>query len=556
MNFDLQKNLKSNPKESYIILVLALCIPLYIYNIFLDFYIDDAALYALISKNMLQSGDFFSLIHNQKDWLDKPHFPFWITLFFYKILGIKSFSYLLPLTLAIFASFLYTFKFTKKYYDNNTALLSVFILATSQYIFLASTEGRIEPYIMLSIIAAVYHFDQGFFEKKTIHLFLMAFFVAIGIMTKGIFIVIAIFGAILGHILYQNFNKKIILNWRWILIFCLVLLFILPEIVALYNQFDENPSKNIFEENTVSAVKWFLWDSQFSRLINSGPITRANGDPFFFLHTLIWAFFPWAILLYVSFYRTIKQLIKKEKINEMYSFVGGLLMLVIFSISKFQLPHYISIVFPFFSILIASNLQVTFPKIQQLIITYSQIIFIVFGIFLIIFLSIISKNGILIAVFSIVLFILNYLYLKKKNISKSMKLVFLSGSIAILINLYLSLTVYPKIIEYKGGINAANYLNEKSKPKLVATIGKVPNLFDFYSKSNTIKYQKIDEHIVLNADFVLTHLADSISKSIILKDYKVVKIFPHYDSENIDLNFLNPTKRDKHLSEFILYKRK
>jgi len=399
-------------------------------------------------------------------------------------------------------------------------------------------------------------FANFLFEKKTIHLVLMTIFVAIAIMTKGVFIVIAIFGAIFGHFFFEKYSIKNLLNWRWVFIFSLIILFILPEIIALYIQYDRNSSENFFEEKTVSALKWFLWDSQFSRLINSGIITRANGNPFFFLHTLIWAFFPWAIVLYFTFFIKIKQIVHKKVTTEMYTFFGGFLMLIIFSISKFQLPHYISIVFPFFSILIAGNLGVSFSKAQQVIINYSQIIFIFFGIFLILFLSIISKNGFQIAAFSIIVFVLNCLYLFKKKLSNSLKLIFLSGSTAILVNFYFSLTIFPKIIEYKGGINAAKYLNKTSKPKLVATIGKVPNLFDFYSDSNTIKYKKIDENIVINADFVLTHLADSISKSIVLKDYEVVKIFPHYDSENIDLYFLNPTKRNKHLSEFILYKRK
>lgn len=556
MSFKQQNINKVFLTKPYIIVVLLLSSVVYIYNTFLDFYIDDAALYALISKNMIQSGDFFSLIHNNNHWLDKPHFPFWVTLIFFKLFGIKSFSYFLPLTLAIFASFIYTFKFAKKYYSKNIALLSVFILATSQYVFLASTEGRIEPYIMLSIIAAIYHFDEGFFAKKTIHLILMSMFVAFAIMTKGIFIIIAIFGAIFGHFLFSKGSIKSLLNWKFLLVFSLILIFILPEIVALYIQYDRNPNLNFFEEKTVTSIKWFLWESQFTRLINSGRITRDNGDPFFFLHTLIWAFFPWAILLYVSFFRKIKQIINKEKSLESYTFFGGFLMLIIFSISKFQLPHYISIIFPFFSILIASNLESNFTKAQIFIIKYSQIIFIGFGVFFIVFLTIISKSEIQITVFSLVLFTLNYLYLMKKNLSNSMKLIFLSGSITILVNFYLSTTVYPKIIEYKAGINVAKYLNKTSKPKLVATIGKVPNLFDFYSVSKTIKYKKIDENTQLNADFVVTHLADSISKSIILKNYNFVKIFPHYDSENIDLNFLNPKKRDTILSKFILYKRK
>ena len=38
----------------------------------------DSVLYAALAQHMVQSGDYWSLVLDGKDWLDKPHFPFWL----------------------------------------------------------------------------------------------------------------------------------------------------------------------------------------------------------------------------------------------------------------------------------------------------------------------------------------------------------------------------------------------------------------------------------------------------------------------------------------------
>src|SRR5882672_4474770 len=55
----------------------------------------DSFLYAYIAKQMAEHNDFINL-YNSTDWLDKPHFPFWITAISFKILGVSSFAYKLP----------------------------------------------------------------------------------------------------------------------------------------------------------------------------------------------------------------------------------------------------------------------------------------------------------------------------------------------------------------------------------------------------------------------------------------------------------------------------
>src|SRR3569833_1079300 len=56
----------------------------------------DAAICATVSKNMVQRNDYVQLFYHGADWLNKPHFPFWITALFFKIFGFTTWAYKLP----------------------------------------------------------------------------------------------------------------------------------------------------------------------------------------------------------------------------------------------------------------------------------------------------------------------------------------------------------------------------------------------------------------------------------------------------------------------------
>ena len=44
----------------------------------------DGALYAAIAKHMALSNDWVNLVADGQDWLDKPHFPFWLAALSFK----------------------------------------------------------------------------------------------------------------------------------------------------------------------------------------------------------------------------------------------------------------------------------------------------------------------------------------------------------------------------------------------------------------------------------------------------------------------------------------
>jgi 4-amino-4-deoxy-L-arabinose transferase-like glycosyltransferase len=52
----------------------------------------DGALYATIAKTIARTGDFVNLYVDGKDWLDKPHFPFWMAALSMRIFGINGFA--------------------------------------------------------------------------------------------------------------------------------------------------------------------------------------------------------------------------------------------------------------------------------------------------------------------------------------------------------------------------------------------------------------------------------------------------------------------------------
>ena len=119
-------------------------------------------------------------------------------------------------------------------------------------------------------------------------------------MTKGLFTIIPIASGIGLALIYEK-NWKDIFDWRWLVAAVLIIMFMTPALYGYYQQFDKHPEKTIFGENNVSGVKFFLWTSQWGRFTNTGPI-KGKGDVTFFIHTMLWAFLPWAFAAFFALY--------------------------------------------------------------------------------------------------------------------------------------------------------------------------------------------------------------------------------------------------------------
>src|SRR6202012_3692377 len=126
-------------------------------GISLKFFTDDPALYASIAKNSLYQHNWLYLFTYNQDWLDKPHFPFWLVMCSFKLFGISSWTYRLPALLFFLLSLLYTYLFTKKFHSRETAVIAVLILSTAQSLMMSNVDVRAEPYLMALVIGSIYH---------------------------------------------------------------------------------------------------------------------------------------------------------------------------------------------------------------------------------------------------------------------------------------------------------------------------------------------------------------------------------------------------------------
>ena len=520
-----------------------------------NFFTDDQGLYASIAKNLLNRNDFFHLFTYNQDWLDKPHFPFWVILLSFKLFGISVWAYRLPALLFFTLSLVYTYLFSKKYYGPEIAISAVLIVMTALNTQLSNTDVRAEPYLMALIIGSIYHISC--FEQKftPVHLLLAALLTACAIMTKGVFVLTAIYGGFIGHLVFNN-RLRGVFKPKWFLLLLLTLSFTLPELYALYLQFDIHPEKTVFGMHKVSGLKWFLWDSQFGRFVNTGPISRkTSGSVFFYLHTLLWAFAPWCLLFYYALYKTFRQLFNREKLTEYYTFCGGILLLLLFSLSRFQLPFYTNAIFPLFAIVTARCCYQALSQTGPIIRFIFRWLFVIVLPIAVLLLNVLLRpedNTFFILDCAIFGIPISFIIMAAET---SKKAFLLNGAAALFAGLYVNRVLYAEMTPYNGQIAAACYINQKPFNGFpVYSVKDGNNIFQFYSKKPVGLINIISLENYKTKEKAVFYV-DEGSMNYLLKTHakiKVIKSFINYPQENILINFINKARRSSVLDHVYL----
>jgi 4-amino-4-deoxy-L-arabinose transferase-like glycosyltransferase len=313
----------------------------------------DSITYAALSQHIALTNDWANLVLDGKDWLDKPHMPFWITALFFKIGGVSAFTYILPGFLFHLIGGYYTYRIARLFYGRETAWLSVLVYVSVYHLMDSSIEVKAETYLTGFIMGACYYWLRYDAQTRIKYLLLGALFSACAVMTKGVFTLITITSGLVCMWLYQKQWSKL-WSGKWLLAFVLSLLFTAPEVIALYQQFDGHPEKALFGQTQVSGIRFFLWDSQFGRFFNTGPIKNTNGHPFYFVLVFLWAFLPWMAVFVAAIVSGVRKfLARSDGEHAGFVFLCGAFFItfLLFSATSFQLDHYTVILFPFAAIL-------------------------------------------------------------------------------------------------------------------------------------------------------------------------------------------------------------
>jgi len=245
-------NLQNKDNRFYWYLIFMFALLVYAMGIPVTLMEPDAASYADVAMEMMKRSDFFGLYLRGSDWLDKPHFQFWITAISYKIFGINNFNYKFPAILFSLMAIVYTFLYGKRFYSLKHGVVGAVILMTAEHFILSNNDVRAEPYLEGLTIFSLYYFVWYLKEKKWWKLVLGSLGLAMLLMTKGIFTILPVASG-LGLSLLVEKKWKEILHIQWIWAVLITVIFLLPTLIAYYLQFDLHPEKEIFGQPMFQA---------------------------------------------------------------------------------------------------------------------------------------------------------------------------------------------------------------------------------------------------------------------------------------------------------------
>lgn len=449
----------------------------------------DALTYATLSRHMVQSGDWIRLVLQGHDWLDKPHLPFWITALSFKLGGISAQTYVLPGFLFHLIGGYYTYRLARLFYGRDTALLAVLLYVSVFNLMDASIEIKAETYLIGLIMPACYYWLRydgltGDTRFRWKYLLLGAAFTGMAVMTKGIFTLFTIFSGLGCLWLYRRQWLRVV-SPKWLAAYALSLVFVAPELIALHLQFSA-PTHVVGATQPVSALKFFFWDSQFGRFLNTGPIQNHNGSPYYFVLVFIWAFLPWTLIFPAAVRRELRGF-RTLPVGEREGFVFLLsafaCSFLMFSATTFQLDYYIDIIFPFAAILSARYLQ---GKVMERPLYTAQIGLLLLLIALAVGLSLYVHHVALLVLTGIFLVALAYAVFRMRRAPLNFRAIVYSVLTVNLVYGFLVLLTVQAFMQYSLPYNAMKVVGKQTRtPVYVYRMPEAEKELALYSKAPT-----------------------------------------------------------------------
>ena len=523
----------------------------YLIGLFVPLMDADSAHHANIALRMYLTGDYVSLVDHAGDYLDKPHLHFWLCAFSYKIFGVTGFAYKLPSFLFSILGVYSTYRLGKALYDKEVGKLAALIIASSFAFVLSNNDVRMDAILTSSIAFATWQLVEFIQHKKLLHITGAALGLALGFCTKGHIAVFVPAVAALFYILYRK-EWKLFHNWKWLLLLVLFGLLVSPVIYCYYLQYNLHPEKMVRGKDHINGVKFILFNQSIERF--SGQMGNdGKHDYFFFFHSFLWAFAPWSIIAYLAIAGRIKNFFPRRE--EWLTTGVFITVLLVVSFSGFKLPHYLNIVFPTSSVLVAAFIARKKDNLKW-VKTFYSIQFVIVSLLLLLVGIIntwafpVKSSWVIVGV--VVLLAVVFYYMKSQTFGRLQKAVTVSVATMVFSFFLLNSNFYPLLLNYQGGNKLAAISRGKINPDAVYFWKNTySSSFNFYTK--TLRKPFADS--VLQQGKKIWLVYDIKDEGEILQaGYKIGQVFSALDYEitKVDIKFVNPVKREKQCTRMML----
>lgn len=299
----------------------------------------DETRYVAMARDMFHSKNFLTLYLNGDYFFEKPPLYFWGECISFAIFGkVNEFSARFPVALYGMMSCLLLYFTGKKIVSRSFGVIASLILATSMEFTILAKFAILDIVVSTCVAFAVMFGFITYFcreSRRKYYWWLFYIFSGLAVMAKGIpgfvlpFGTMFFIGIVTGH-LKSYFKPK-----YFIVGLLLFLLVVLPWHLIMFHIHDPL----FFDE--------YIVKHHINRFFSSSEIHRAEPVYFYFL-TLLWGLIPWvfsAIAVGITKIKTIKKIsynsLSLPHKYLLFNWVGFLVTLIFFSVSKTKLITYI-----------------------------------------------------------------------------------------------------------------------------------------------------------------------------------------------------------------------
>ena len=505
----------------------------YCFFMVLDVMQVDAAQYASMSLQMMQSGDYLEVQGRGRDYLDKPPLLFWLSSYSLDFFGIGNFQFKLPSVLASLLSVFSIFKIAKMFYSKKVAYFAAIVLTTSEAIFFTTNDVRTDNLLFGFATFSIWQILR-YLEKPT---FSAGIFAGIGIgfamLAKGPLGFIFPMLAIGPHILYKRELGKI-LNLKWLVAVPVLALMLTPMCIGLYNQYGSH------------GLYFYFWEQSFGRITGEN-VWKNDQDPFFMIHTFFWAILPWTFLFIISFFHQVKTLFKSrfkpsKELPEIVGLSGYFLSTLALSQSEYKLPHYIFVAIPAGGLMVANYLNILLENPMKWVISISHVFNILLLAFAVFVGSLFVESMLSVALISIIALtylVLYFLWRKKK-------IVWLIAVTGIAANLILSNWFFKPVLKYQTTPDVARKIKEMGEVDRFVSYNAWGFALDFYAEKPIPYPVSFDQLVIAVKDLDTMFIYTKEPRLKDLEPFLEVEVLEEYDHFGVNRlkpKFLNPATR-------------
>lgn len=302
----------------------------------------DEAIYAKVAKNILSTGDFFTLTWNLgiNYWFEKPPFYFISTAFLFDLIGVSEFSARLTTALFSIICLIFTYRIGKLVDSSRVGFYSILALILNTSYLYYSRTAMLDVILTSFITIASYFYLKHLNSKTNLSLYLVGIFIGMAVLTKSIVGFLPL-GFIFIHILYLYFVKEVklklaVINFSKILL--ISLLVSLPWHIYMY-----------FLHGNLFVDSYFGY-----HLIQrfSSEIEDKGGPWYYYIDVIRNSMRLWYLILLPGLFIVFLKLIKniKEK-NLAFLLIASAVTFLFFSVSSSKLRWYIIPIYPFLSVI-------------------------------------------------------------------------------------------------------------------------------------------------------------------------------------------------------------